>query len=107
MEVYGYYYEKNGIVEIKNDYQDLEVDENTVGQYTGLKDKNGTKIFEGDFIKANHNIEQYNVYWKDCRFYIEDVWGNLIKPTQEAINHFECEVIGNIYDNPELLGGEK
>lgn len=83
-----------------------EIDVSTLGQYTGLTDKNGTKIFEGDFITANHNIEQYNVYWKDYRFYIEDVWGNLIKPTQEAINHFECEVIGNIYDNPELLEGK-
>ena len=83
-----------------------KVNTESIGQYTGLTDKNGTKIFEGDFIKAKHNIEQYNVYWKDCRFYIEDVWGNLIKPTQGAINHFECEVIGNIYDNPELLGGE-
>lgn len=81
------------------------VDKNTLGQYTGLTDKNGTKIFEGDIITAKHNIEQYNVYWKDYRFYIEDVWGNLIKPTQEAINHFECKVIGNIYDNPELIGG--
>lgn len=84
-----------------------KVGENTTGQYTELTDKNGTKIFEGDFIKAKHNTNLYNVYWNEGRFYLEDVWGNLIKPTQTAINHFECEIVGNIYDNPELIGGAK
>lgn len=79
------------------------IDENTLGQYTGLKDKKGKEIYEGDIIKSNHNIDFYKVYYDENRFIIEDKWGNLIRPTQTAINHFECEVIGNIYDNPELL----
>lgn len=83
-----------------------EVSPETVGQYTGLKDKNGTKIFEGDNLKSKHNADLYNVYWEDSRFLIEDVWGNRIKPTQTAIKHFECEIVGNIYDNPELVNGE-
>lgn len=79
----------------------------TLGQYTGLKDKNGTKIFEVDIIKARHNADVYIVKFEECRFKIEDCWGNMIKMTQEAINHFECEVIGNIYDNPELIKGDE
>ena len=93
-----------GFQSFDNSYYDLFADATTLGQYTELTDKNGTKIFEGDFIKAKHNTNLYNVYWNEGRFYIEDVWGNLIKPTQTAINHFECEVVGNIYDNPELIG---
>lgn len=75
----------------------------TLGQYIGLKDKNEANIFEGDILKSKHNANYYYVYWKDNRFFIEDVWGNLIKPIQRAITHFECEVIGNIHDNPELV----
>lgn len=79
------------------------VDPKSISQYTGLKDKNGKKIYEGDIIKSNHNRSFYKVYWEDYRFTIEDKWGNLIKPHQRAIDHFECEIVGNRWDNPELL----
>lgn len=82
------------------------LDECELMQYTGLKDKNGKKIFEGDFVKARHNDELYKVHWESFRFIIEDNYGNVILPVQGAIDHFECEVVGNIYDNPELLKGE-
>lgn len=101
-----YELEDNPIVETYNEIY-KETKKGTLGQYTGIEDKNGTKIFEGDFIKAKHNTNLYSVYWNEDRFYIEDVWGNLIKPTQTAINHFECEIVGNIYDNPELIENNK
>ena len=75
----------------------------TVGQFTGLTDKNGKKIFEGDIVKANHNFYPYKVFVRECKVCIEDDVGNAIRPTTEALQHFECEVIGNIFDNPELL----
>ena len=86
--------------------KDYFVEQSSIGQYTGLTDKNGTKIFEGDILKLRYSRYSYKVYFEDYRYYIEDCWGTSITPKQEAINHFECEVIGNIYDNPELLEGD-
>lgn len=79
-----------------------EVQKETVRQYTGLIDKNGKKIFEGDIVKNKYgNI--YKIFYEDCCLRIEDTYGNRIQTVQGAINHFEVEIIGNIHDNPELL----
>lgn len=75
----------------------------TVGQYTGLKDKNGKKIFEGDIVKSIETKETGVV-----QFFPEHsafmVW---CKSSNEVGFLYECtsiaEVIGNIHDNPELL----
>lgn len=80
------------------------VDTETVGQYTGLTDKNGTKIFEGDIVeyitgKDFSNVAQ--IIFKDCQFLCKDIHNRMI--TQPAFMNVEFEVIGNIYDNPELL----
>lgn len=79
------------------------VDNKTVGQYIGLQDSKGNKIFEGDIIISRMSSSKYFVSWKDCQFEIKDKWGNIYVPKQEFLNHIELDVVGNIHDNPELL----
>lgn len=73
----------------------IEVEPETVGQCTGLKDNNGKLIFEGDIvargedkavIKYDDETASFYMRWVETETFIED-----------------CEVIGNIYENPELL----
>ena len=78
----------------------------TVGQYTGLHDKNGRKIFEGDIVEYGGTHHQVvfekrcgNAYFGIVMSEIE-TWGfSNVTPANGM------EVIGNIYDNPELMGG--
>jgi len=71
-------------------------------QYTGLKDKNGKKIYEGDILKTQGTEPQYDtVSWNDNGYWeCMGFKGKIIK-------ELEFEVIGNIYENPELLEAEK
>ena len=74
----------------------------TIGQYTGLTDKNGKKIFEGDIVAFDEN--KYVIEWKVDR--VGFGYGHRADRMLE-IDGKHCEVIGNIHDNPELLkGGE-
>jgi uncharacterized phage protein (TIGR01671 family) len=144
--VYGYYFIEerdieDGIIwrdipQIQQRYGDhfqyFDVDPATVGQYTGLKDKNGREIYEGDNIlwgdktacgkgtairvvveykggcfgvndgKHFHEFYHYNSTKWDEGEITDDMWGEL--PIEKYFR--ACfEVIGNIHDNPELLGG--
>ena len=89
----------------------VEVDPNTVGQFTGLLDKNGKKIFEGDIVKNKYNqtteikfgefvdtksheqVGFYQVYLDD------DDWGGVSHGTMDDVK--DSEIIGNIHDNKE------
>lgn len=89
-----------------------EVNKKTVGQCVGLTDKNGTKIFEGDIVKAQDDIFGSpfcngitgKVVYEETAFFIEPQ-----NPVESQWLFNECavyEVIGNIHDNPELLESE-
>ena len=73
----------------------VEVDPSTVGQYTGLNDKNGNRIFEGDILSI-WNDRNDVVVFEDGAFIMEDTE----IPMRFAI---KFEVIGNIHDNPEFM----
>lgn len=80
----------------------------TVGQYTGLKDKNGKRIFEGDIVYCKSRLDNANmVVIFECgqfRMVLSENYRNY--QTNSGfydINCFDKEVIGNIHDNPELL----
>ena len=84
------------------------VDPATVGQYTGLTDKNGTKIFEGDIVKRlfYFGLPVLSVVtFKNGAFGLEWNRGK-VKEFSAFTSICNCtyEVIGNVYDNAELLG---
>lgn len=86
----------------------------TIGQCTGLKDKNGKLIYEGDIVityYAGEPTGQTYIYrWKDPTFYVEPFEKG--KPSgihyyYFAVANERCEIIGNVHENPELLESEE
>lgn len=84
----------------------IEVIPETVGQYTGLTDKNGVRIFEGDIVSlVKHDGLIYKVVYVPCRYELVNSKGvNCF--VLDIYKSENIEVIGNIHGNPELLGGE-
>lgn len=84
-----------------------EVYPSTVGQYTGLKDKNGKRIFEGDVAKVMQGKDKDIAYvgFENGAFMLYPKTGNIYERTlwEYWYNDWDVEVIGNITDNPELL----
>ncbi|HCA28996.1 MAG TPA: hypothetical protein DEP23_05240 [Ruminococcaceae bacterium] len=83
----------------------IPVDLSTVGQFTGLTDKNGKKIFEGDILEVKTLHDGDEEYWSQpCGSAIPTVaeWGNRGWCLPYRVTA-DFAIIGNIYDNPELL----
>ena len=83
-----------------------EIDPETVGQYTGLRDKNGVKIYEGDIVKGYYYINGVKKRIVGRVVFGYNGWnisgvGHYVRDT--IILTSACEVIGMIHDNPELL----
>lgn len=94
-----------------NDYDigyPIEVQKETVGQFTGLLDKNGTKIFEGDILTdpdyPGHTTGAIYYGRTNCSC-CGGVYGFYSKEDADLRNADDLTVIGNIHDNPEMLGG--
>ena len=90
---------------LPNQHMMADVLPETVGQYTGLTDKNGVRIFEGDIVTGYFNHEKivgYIFYGGNAQFFIQrdGIYGI-------GLDNSDCwlEVIGNIHDDPELLKG--
>lgn len=87
------------------------IDKNSVGQYTGLKDKNGKKIFEGDILSQGQDllgvacismrygisVKKKTTTWSLINFVLDSDFDTSVLS--------DVEVVGNIYDNPELMKG--
>lgn len=81
-----------------------KVDPETVGQFTGKFDKNGKRIFEGDICSVYNRIYKVEFKYSLWDFVIlsKKVYCN---PAFDSHCGERCEIVGNIYDNPELLEG--
>ena len=118
----------------ENGVSRIEIDHNTICQYTGLTDKNGNKIWENDVLLqkttemhwckwecmgvvkyGEHDWDASNYGYTSIGFYVEPIVKNGdINKIASGLNqvdindeYYPIEVIGNIFDNPELLEGEQ
>lgn len=108
--IYGHYFVNRGLHFVVTDgiqtnplvdWTGFVVNPDTIGQYTGLKDKNGKKIFEGDIISIGDPNIKYIIMWRNDGFCAKQIGASsYIGLTYWAS---DIEVLGNVIDNPELI----
>ena len=111
-------YQKHQPIITDNNAVSYDVDPSTISQYTGLKDKNGKRIFDGDILHIAKIADALGGYYRPPLDYHVNVvvkwdlcawmWETLCEDKRyisfpNAWSHYECEIIGNVHDNPELL----
>ena len=114
-------YQKHQPIITDNNAVSYDVDPSTVSQYTGLKDKNGKRIFEGNILHIAKIADALGGYYRPPLDYQVNVvvkwdlcawmWETLCDDKRyitfpDAWCLYECEIIGNVHDNPELIKEE-
>lgn len=93
-------------------WNSIEVDSSTICQCTGLKDKNGKLIWENDIVRDKHG-NCYKAFWQNNYYQFSwicvksDIFSIGVKWDLWSFKSFEIEVVGNIFDNKELVESEE
>lgn len=114
--IYGYYFVnrkqhfivEDGIANPLNTWEDYIVEEETIGQFTGLLDKNGVEIYEGDIVKCEDFVYKIGYDHKRIASFYLFRRGDMYRHYfGEAMENDDCMVIGNIYEHSDILKEEE